>query len=250
MPLERVMLAQRAVRKLLPDPVDDAIVLRCIELALQAPTGSNGQNWEFVVVRDRAAKQRLGVQYQRAWSLYGRAARRLSGPGGNESMAKVLRAVEWQVEHFADVPVVVVACLRGGRPPLVPLPAIGDSSYYGSIYPAVQNLLLAARAMGLGASLVTLPLWSTTVVRRILGLPLSVQPCCSRCRWAGPSVAMAQPLASRSATSSISTATATGRGGPLRPEDNGWDAADRFLARWGEDAWTAYLTRCRGVIPL
>ena len=65
MPLERLMLTQRAVRKLLPDPVDDAIVLRCIELALQAPTGSNGQNWEFVV-RDRAAKQRLGVQYQRA----------------------------------------------------------------------------------------------------------------------------------------------------------------------------------------
>ena len=92
-------------------------------------------------------------------------------------MAKILRTVEWQVEHFADVPVVVVACLRGGRPPLVPLPAIADSSYYGSIYPAVQNLL-AARAMGLGASLVTLPLWSTTVVRRILGLPLSVQPCC------------------------------------------------------------------------
>ena len=52
MPLERVMLTQRAVRKLLPDPVDDAIVLRCIELALQAPTGSNGQNWEFVVVRE------------------------------------------------------------------------------------------------------------------------------------------------------------------------------------------------------
>ena len=178
MPLERVMLTQRAVRKLLPDSVDDAIVLRCIELALQAPTGSNGQNWEFVVVRDRAAKERLGVQYQRAWSLYGRVGRRLSGPGGDESMAKILRAVEWQVEHFADVPVVVVACLRGGRPPLVPLPAIGDSSYYGSIYPAVQNLLLAARAMGLGASLVTLPLWSTTVVRRILGLPLSVQPCC------------------------------------------------------------------------
>ena len=179
MPLERVMLTQRAVRKLLPDSVDDAIVLRCIELALRAPTGSNGQNWEFVVVRDRAAKQRLGVQYQRAWSLYGRAGRRRGGAGGDESMAKILRAVEWQVEHFADVPVVVVACLRGGRPPLVPLPAIGDSSYYGSIYPAVQNLLLAARAMGLGASLVTLPLWSTTVVRRILGLPLSVQPCCA-----------------------------------------------------------------------
>ena len=91
-------------------------------------------------------------------------------------MAKILRAVEWQVDHFAEVPVIVVACLRG-RPPLVPMPPIGESSFYGSIYPSVQNLLLAARAMGLGASLITLPLWSTTVARRILGLPLNVQPC-------------------------------------------------------------------------
>ena len=56
----------------------------------------------------------------------------------------------------------VVACLRGGRAPFVPLPPMAESSYYGSIYPSVQNLLLAARAMGLGASLITLPLWSTT----------------------------------------------------------------------------------------
>ena len=98
----------------------------------------------------------------------------------DDGMAKVLRAVQWQVEHFVEIPVVVVACLRGGRAPFVPLPPIAESSYYGSIYPSVQNLLFAARSMGLGASLITLPLWSTTVVRRhALGLPLSVQPCCA-----------------------------------------------------------------------
>jgi nitroreductase len=167
------------VRKVLPDDVDDAILLRCIELALRAPTGSNGQNWEFVVVRDRGTKKRIGAQYQRAWSIYGRAGQRFFGAAkSDESMAKILRAVQWQVDHFAEIPVVIVACLRG-RPPLVPLPPIGESSFYGSIYPAVQKLLLAARAMGLGASLVTLPLWSTTVIRHILGLPLSVQPCCA-----------------------------------------------------------------------
>ena len=179
MPLERAMLTQRAVRRVRPDAVDDAIVLRCIELALQAPTGSNGQNWEFVVVKDRAAKERLRVQYQRAWSLYGGVGQRFTAAGRDESMAKILRAVQWQVEHFAEIPVVVVACLRGSRAPFVPLPPVAESSYYGSIYPSVQNLLLAARAMGLGASLITLPLWSTTVVRRILGLPISVQPCCA-----------------------------------------------------------------------
>ena len=176
MPLREAMETQRAVRRLLPDPVDDAIVLRCIELALKGPTGSNGQNWEWVIVRDQAIKETLGAQYRRSWSVYGAIGKRVSR--GDESMAKVLRAVEWQVEHFTELPVLVVACLRGNRVPMVPMPPLAVSSYYGSIYPSVQNLLLAARAMGLGASLITLPLWSTTVARRAMGLPLSVHPCC------------------------------------------------------------------------
>jgi nitroreductase len=180
MPLEHAMLTQRAVRRVLPDPVDDDIVLRCIALALRAPTGSNGQNWEFVVVKDRATKERLSAQYARAWRIYGGVGQRVAARAENrETMEPILRAVQWQVEHFTEIPVIVVACLRGGRAPFVPLPPIAESSYYGSIYPSVQNLLLAARSMGLGASLITLPLWSTTVVRRMLGLPISVQPCCA-----------------------------------------------------------------------
>jgi len=176
MPLEEAMRSQRAVRRLLPDPVDDAIVLRCIELALKAPTGSNGQNWEFVVVKDAATKEKLGARYKQAWALYGGVGRRMAR--GDDSMQKVLRAVEWQVEHFTELPVLVVCCLRGSRVPMVPTPPLVQSSYYGSIYPSVQNLLLAARAMGLGASLITLPLWSATSARSALGLPISVQPCC------------------------------------------------------------------------
>ncbi|MCI3950414.1 MAG: drgA 1 [Acidimicrobiales bacterium] len=176
MPLEEAMRTQRAVRRLHPDPVDDDIVLRCIELALKAPTGSNGQNWEFVVVRDQATKEKLGARYKQAWTLYGGVGRRMAR--GEESMLKILRAVEWQVDHFTELPVLVVACLRGSRVPMVPTPPLAQSSYYGSIYPSVQNLLLAARAMGLGASLITLPLWSTTSARAALGLPVSVQPCC------------------------------------------------------------------------
>jgi nitroreductase len=178
MPVERAMLTQRAVRRVLPEPVDDAIVLRCIELALRAPTGSNGQNWEFVVVKDGTTKEALAVQYRRAWSVYGRAGQRMVRADDSGSMAKILRAVQWQVDHFTEIPVIVVACLRG-RAPLVPMPPVGESSFYGSIYPSVQNLLLAARAMGLGASLITLPLWSTTLARHILGLPFNVQPCCA-----------------------------------------------------------------------
>lgn len=175
-PLQDVMETQRAVRRVKFDQVPDELVLRCIELALKAPTGSNGQNWEFVVVKDRQVKEKLGRQYKRAWKLYGGVGNYLNRD--NEDMQKVLRSVAWQVEHFADIPVLVVACLRGARVPLVPLPPIATSSYFGSIYPSVQNLLLAARAMGLGASLITLPLASTTVARRALGLPIKVNPAC------------------------------------------------------------------------
>ena len=177
MPLVDAMMTQRAVRRVLPDPVDDAIVLKCIELALRAPTGSNGQNWEFVVVKDRRVKEKLGRRYRQGWSLYGGIARRVAA--GDESMQKIVRAVQWQVDHFSEIPVLVVCCLRGGtRVPYLPTPFVGESSYFGSIYPSAQNLLLAARAMGLGASLITMPLWSVTSARRILGLPLSVSPCC------------------------------------------------------------------------
>ena len=175
-PLEAVMETQRAVRKVRFDPVDDRIVLRCIELALKAPTGSNGQNWEFVVVKDRGLKAEFARTYRTAWSVYGGLGRRLKG--GDPAMAKVLAAVEWQVQHFEDIPVLVVACLRGARVPLLWPPPIAATSYYGSIYPSVQNLLLAARAAGLGASLITLPLLSAVAARRTLGLPVSVQPAC------------------------------------------------------------------------
>ncbi|MGV0715637.1 nitroreductase family protein [Mycolicibacterium sp. XJ662] len=177
MPLAEAMMTQRAVRRVLPDPVDDAVVLKCIELALRAPTGSNGQNWEFIVVKDQDVKNRLAKRYRQAWSLYGAAGRRVAA--GDESMQKILRAVQWQVDHFSEIPVLVVPCLRGGaRVPYMPSPFVGESSFFGSIYPSVQNLLLAARAMGLGASLITLPLWSVTSARRILGLPLTVTPVC------------------------------------------------------------------------
>ncbi|MCV7230140.1 nitroreductase family protein [Mycolicibacterium komossense] len=191
MPMREAMMTQRAVRRVLPDEVDDAIVRKCIELALRAPTGSNGQNWEFVVVKDRAVKEKLAARYRQAWSValatqyrpwtIGRGLRR-ELVTTDDPMAKLLRAVQWQVDHFAEIPVLVVPCLGGGPRagivPYVPAPHVLATGVAGSIYPSVQNLLLAARAMGLGANLITLPLWSVTSARRILGLPASVTPYC------------------------------------------------------------------------
>src|SRR5690625_3865407 len=181
MPMLEAMMTQRAVRRVRPDPVDDAVVLKCLELALRAPTGANGQNWEFIVVKDRRIKERFARRYRQAWWPYYRAVIRRQA-ARDESMAKTARAVQWQVDHFTEIPVLVVACLRlgvrDGKLPGVPLPHAARSGYFGSIYPSVQNLLLAARAMGLGASLITLPLWSVASARRILGLPHAVTPLC------------------------------------------------------------------------
>lgn len=171
MPLREAMETQRAIRRLLPDPVPQDVIDRCVELALKAPTGSNAQNWEWIVVRDPAVKGVLARLNRRAWSIYGRIGAYLKRD--DPKMLKVLAAVQWQADHYEEIPVLVVPCLRGPRFGLFHLAA---TSYYGSAYPAIQNFLLAARAEGLGAALTTLPLWATTSVRRALGLPFSVQP--------------------------------------------------------------------------
>ncbi len=174
MPLEEAMRTQRAIRRLKPDPVDDALVLHLLELALKAPTGSNAQNWEFVVVKDPVVKARLGKLNRRAWNLYGGIGRRMAKRAGDPAMLRIIDAVEWQANHFVEIPVLIVACLKGFIPPWPPIAA---ASMYGSIFPSVQNLLLAARAAGLGAALITLPLWSRFLARRALGLPWNVAPC-------------------------------------------------------------------------
>src|SRR5260221_13968459 len=94
MPLLEAMLTQRAIRRLRPDPIDDAIVLRCIEIGLKAPTSSNGQNWEWIVVKDPVVKEKLAAQYRPAWAPYGRAIRRTNR--GGEGGAKSPTALEWQ----------------------------------------------------------------------------------------------------------------------------------------------------------
>ncbi|HXQ20821.1 MAG TPA: nitroreductase family protein [Candidatus Acidoferrales bacterium] len=174
MPLEEAMRTQRAIRRLKPDPVDDDLVLHLIELALKAPTGSNAQNWEFIVVKDPAVKARLARLDRMAWSLYGGIGRWMVRRSGDEGAARIIQAVQWQTDHFEEIPVIVVACLKGIVPPW---PTVAAASAYGSILPSVQNLLLAARAAGLGAALITLPLWSKFLAKRALGLPWNVTPC-------------------------------------------------------------------------
>ena len=136
------------VRRVKPDPVDDALVLRLIELALKAPTQQNSQAWEFIVVKDAAVKARLGAPEPPHVAALP-SDRGVEGAKRSEGAAPQ-PAVEWGVDHFEEIPVFVVACIRGPR---IAFPPILAASTYGSIFPSIQNLLLAARAVGLGANL-------------------------------------------------------------------------------------------------
>jgi len=172
MPLSEAMDTQRAIRRLKTDPVDDEVVLRLIELALRAPTGSNAQSWEFIVVRDPKIKEELARLNRQVWRLYARIGRWATRHDAKRR--RMFGAVQWQADHFEEAPVIVVACLKGAY---IPFLHISTATYFGSIFPAVQNLLLAARAVNLGAALTTIPLWNLIALRRILGLPWNITPC-------------------------------------------------------------------------
>lgn len=164
--LSDVMRAQAPVRSLRPDPIDDETLLGLLELASHATAGKR-RRCEFVVVRDPDVRHQLARIYRQGWSVYKRVLRTRS------SADALLASRQWEADHFEDVPVLIVACVRGRRPVF---PAVDAASFYGSAFPAVQNLLLAAQAAGLGASVTSLALWSTWEARRTLGLPRRVTP--------------------------------------------------------------------------
>lgn len=177
MPMVEAMRTQRAVRRLHLDPVDHDLLLALLELSLKAPTSSNSQDWAYLVVEDPAQKARMARLYRALYRTFHPIEVRLAK--GDDAALRQMRPGQWQAEHFEQLPTFVVPCYRRNlkhRP--VGRPQISVSSFYGSVYPAVQNLLLSCRAVGLGASLQTLPIWIVPLARRILGLPRSVVPVC------------------------------------------------------------------------
>jgi nitroreductase len=177
MPMVEAMQTQRAVRRLHTDPVDMGLVYELLELSLKAPTSSNTQDWNYIVITGREQKQRLAKLYLPLYRTFSPLERRAAR--NDPKAQRQLAPGQWQAEHFEDIPVFVIPCYRRNlKHHAVGWPQISVSSFYGSVYPAVQNLLLACRAVGLGASLQTLPIWISPVARRILGLPRSLVPVC------------------------------------------------------------------------
>lgn len=162
-----VLKSTRAMRRLKPDPVAEELVAQILEAGVCAPSGGNRQNWHFIVVRDADIKLRIQAYYKRAFDeVVGPGYANSAPPPGvsKEQYERQHAAVEYLTDHFHEAPVWIVACLDGG--------AGGHHRGTGaSIYPAVQNMLLACRALGLGATLTTRHLLYGEEVDTILGLP-------------------------------------------------------------------------------
>jgi nitroreductase len=168
--LFEIMQTTRAMRRLKPDPVPDALINRILAAGQCAPNGANAQQWRFLVVKDPAIKRAVQVWYQRAFDeVMGPHYRSSTPPPGidPERYRRQAAAVQYLTEHFHEAPVWIVACLEHGTGP--------TNRWSGaSIYPAVQNMLLAARALGLGATLTTRHLLYEKETEAALGLPPGV----------------------------------------------------------------------------
>lgn len=158
----------RAMRRLKPDPVPRDLIMKVIEAATLSPSNSNRQPWIFLVVTDPAAKQFVAERYKKAWdTFYCTAEKRVvmeTQPDTPEG--KSLRSANYLANHMADAPVLIFCCVkrytdkrRAGRPMV------------GSIYPAVQNLCLAARAYGLGTSITGMHSMFAKEIDERLGVP-------------------------------------------------------------------------------
>lgn len=165
MPFDEVLTTTRAVRKRLdldrPVPVD--VVLECLDLAVHAPTGGNAQDWHFIVVVDAQQRRALADCYRNG----AEAALAAGRQDPNEGQRRVYGSAWYLMEHFASVPVHVVAC-KHGRPPTEPAAAAG---YYGSIFPAIWSFMLALRSRGLGSTLTTAHLRDEQRAAEVLDIP-------------------------------------------------------------------------------
>jgi len=168
---DELLATTRAVRKRLDftKPVPREIINECLELAVQAPTGSNSQGWRWVVVDDADKRQALAELYAKAGGGYLSAAGEEAQKSGDGQQKRVFSSAQYLLEHLHEVPVHVIPCIAGR--PGGDVPAAMTAGLYGSIFPAVWSFQLALRARGLGSTLTTLHLAFEKEAAEILGIP-------------------------------------------------------------------------------
>lgn len=173
---DELLSTTRAVRKRLDltRPVEPELIRECVELAVQAPTGSNTQRWHFVVVTDAEKRKALGEFYRQGMAAaYGPGSANSQQPVPSDPQAarareRILSSAWYLAEHMHQVPVLIVPCIQGR---LEGTPSPVQAGAWGSILPAVWNFMLAARARGLGTAWTTLHLLHEREAAETLGIP-------------------------------------------------------------------------------
>ena len=174
---DKLLTTTRSVRKRLdftrPVPMD--LVRECLEIALQAPSGSNRQTWHWIVVTDPAVRAGVGAVYRRAADRYlasdGAAGKLFADdPTRSAVQRRIGDSVAHLGAHMGEAPVLVIPCLR-----VAALPAGNQAGLWGSLLPAAWSYMLAARARGLGTAWTTLHLAYEEEVAALLGLPADIR---------------------------------------------------------------------------
>ncbi len=175
---DSLLSTTRAVRKRLDleREVPRDVILDCIRLSQQAPTGSNQQGWHWMVVTDAEKRAELARLYKIMGEQYLPAARDAVAEDDHQTL-RVYESAVWLSEHLAEVPVYVIPCVEGRLPAEGFSNAMG-ASMYGSIFPAVWSFQLALRSRGLGSVLTTLHLFQEAEAAKLLGIPDGMSQVC------------------------------------------------------------------------
>ena len=174
---DRLLTTTRAVRRRLDldRPVERDVLLDCIRISQQAPTGSNMQGWRWLIVTDPEKRAALAEMYRKSGADYLAQGAKQAKASGHQQTARVLDSATYLAENLERVPVHVIPCQKGRvDPKMGPGMAAG---YWGSIFPAVWSFQLALRSRGLGTVLTTLHLAAEAEAAELLGIPDDVTQC-------------------------------------------------------------------------
>jgi nitroreductase len=173
------------MRRLKPDPVPDELVWKVLDAAIRAPSGGNTQPWRFLVIRDAETKRFIQERYRRGWDRYVQANLKAAAEAAvpmtdaeAAARAKMIGAATHLADHLHEAPVMLLVCMQPRKMDLPPDPESqppSPAALYASIFPAVQNILLACRAHGLGATLTTLHLLYERAIKTKLGIPDEIE---------------------------------------------------------------------------
>ena len=173
--VDHVLRTTRSVRKRLDfsRPVPRPVLEECLEIALQAPTGGNRQEWQFVFVEDAEKRRALADLYREVFAGYVQQPRAHYDEHDPRAAAlpRVMDSASYLAEHFHKAPVFFIPCFEGR---IEKESAARQASTYGSILPAVWSFMIAARARGIGAAWTTLHLFKEREAAEILGIPETV----------------------------------------------------------------------------